>query len=87
VEKIGQKKMQKVQNYHRQLSNIYGVNVGVISDQPAARNNNMEQMLYDLTFKNEEPEAQIQVNHRQIILSFLRAKDDNMILLITGLLA
>tara|TARA_B110000285_G_C14966325_1_gene534255 strand:- start:273 stop:416 length:144 start_codon:yes stop_codon:yes gene_type:complete len=46
----------------------------------------MEQMLYDLTFKNDEPEAQIQVNHRQIILSFLRAKDDNMILLITGLI-
>ena len=42
VEKVGQKKMQKVQNYHRQLSNIYGVNVGIILDQPGARNNNME---------------------------------------------
>ena len=58
---------------------MYGLPIGMKTD---SNYNSLDQILYDLevgrdiTYQN--------VTHRQNILSFMRAKDDNLILLMSG---
>ena len=77
--RISQNKITRIQHYHNFLSRMYGLPIGMKTD---SNYNSLDQILYDLevgrdiTYQN--------VTHRQNILSFMRAKDDNLILLMSG---
>lgn len=76
VEKIPEQKLEKVKEYHSHLSKAYGVNVGFGYKGTVSG-------VIDIIREKKETQ---QVNFRSTLLQFLRAKDDNMILLMTGLL-
>ena len=75
VTKLSDHQTEKMKAYHNELSRRYGVKVGCAEETQFWTISNL--------MKTDET---VQVNNRQTILSFLRAKDDNMILLMTGLI-
>lgn len=81
VEKVSEKRMAKLRDYHSKLSQVYGVRVGLAQD----KSKETGVIKSALNIVRERNETQ-QVNFRGTLLSFLRAKDDNMILLMAGLL-
>lgn len=86
-----------IREFHQYLSSQFGVQVGFCSDRQAftqlCKIEGTDQKIRDvihLTALEKLPQSldskMVPARHRQTLLSFLMAKDDNMILLMTGLL-
>lgn len=90
--------MKKMYGVHSFLSIQFGIRLGVLDDPQFLQQHKyqleenedwsirtIDHILNDLQQDNDDLKP-VQVQYRQTLLSFLMAKDDNMILIITGFL-
>ena len=99
IQKLNEGDLDSLYQYHAFLSEQYGVPLGVFDDAQFEEKiqkkiskidntwiTNIDRIVEDLRCDGSENLQFVKVQHRQILLSFLQAKDDNLILLICGFL-